>query len=406
MFLASGVLAAAVACACATAGPAQAVTPGTHAAAEVAVVHGGVLSVVDEATGRATVLARGPYFGQLGSAIGTPGFSADGAWVAYLEISSSGNSSVHVVRTSGTGAITVAGGQGYAWSPARDELAVSLPGSVELIGTAGKVLERWAVPGSWSESFSPSGARIAVGTRSSDEPDGGLVVLPAGGGPPRTILSRSDYCQQPAGWTADGSRVLSWQDADCSASIAADGLMLDAVPAAGGRAVSLGTTLAYTPWVLPVSGERVLVNTGDDRIAADHKALRSCDAATVACTALPLPARTTSLDPAIAPAAHELFEVRVPQSVQAGDFVPRGTLWSGPLSGGAEHQLRAAGTGVADPVPSADGGTVTFVRMTSATTATVDMLNVRTGQVRVLAPVNNADYYGEFTGSEVLAVRA
>jgi hypothetical protein len=382
----------------------QAVTSAGGVPAEVAVVHGGVLSVVNEATGRATVLARGPYYGELGSAVGTPGFSADGAWVAYQETTSSGSSSVHVANSSGTSAITVAGGEGYAWSPVRDELAVSLPGSVELISAAGKVLERWTAPGSFSESFSPSGAQIAVGTRPSDAPDGSLVVLTVGGGASRTILSRANYCQQPAGWTADGSRVLSWQDADCSASLAADGLTLDAIPAAGGRAVSLGTTLVYPSWVLPVSGARVLVNTGDDRIVADHKVLLSCDAATGACTAVPLPAGTTSLDPAVASASRELFEVRVPQSVQADDFVPRGTLWAGTLSGGGDHQVTAAGTGVAYPVPSADGETVTFVRMTSAPAATVDVLNVRTGQVRVLAPVDDADFYGEFTAGPVLAV--
>jgi hypothetical protein len=387
------------------AGAAQAGTRAGGVPAEVAAVHDGLLRVIDEATGRATVLARGPYYGQLGSAIGTPGFSADGSWVAYQETSSNGSSSVHVVSSSGAHSVTVAGAQGYAWSPVRDELAVSLPGSVELITVAGKVLERWAAPGTFSESFSPSGAQIAVGTRASDAPDGSLVVLTVGGRFPRAILSRTDYCQQPAGWTADGSRVLSWQDADCSGSIAADGLTLDAVPAAGGRPVSLGTTLAYAPWVLPVSGPHVLVNTGGDRIVADHKVLRSCDAATGTCTAFPLPAATTSLDPALASAAHELFEVRVPQSVQASDFVPQGTLWAGALSGSGEHQLTAAGTGVADPVPSADGSTVTFVRMTSATTATVDVLNVGTGQVRVLAPVDDVDYDGEFTAPAVLAVR-
>jgi len=388
---------------CAVTGTAHGVTRAGDGHAEVAVVHDGTLSVVDEVSGRSTVLARAPYYGDLGSAIGTPGFSADGAWVAYLETPSNGNSSVHVMSTSGTGAVTVADGQGYAWSPVRDELAVSLPGSVELISRTGKVLERWAAPGSWAESFSPSGDQIAVGTRPSDAADGSLVVLTAGDRSPRTILSQADYCQEPAGWTADGRRVLSWQDADCSASLAADGLTLDAVPAAGGRPVSLGATLTYPSWVLPVSGERVLVNTGGDRIVADHKVLRSCDAATGACTAFPLPPGTTSLDPALA--AGELFEVRVPQSVRADDFVPRGTLWAGPLSGGGEHQLTAAGTSVADPVPSADGSTVTFVRMTSATAATVDVLNVRTGQVRVLAPVDDVDYYGEFKPGQVLAVR-
>jgi hypothetical protein len=395
---------------CAAGGAAQAATAADGVPAEVAVVHGGALSVVDEVTGRSVVVARGPYDGELGPAISMPAFSADGSWVAYLETSGSGSTSLHVVSRSGGHAIAVPGAQAYAWSPARDELAVALPSSVKLISAAGKVLRSWAVAGVWSESFSPSGSTIAAGARPSTAAVGSLVLLPAGSSTPRTILSRASYCQEPAGWTADGTRVLSWQDADCSASIAADGLTLYAVPVAGGRPVSLGTTLTYAPWVLPVSGTRVLVNGGGDRIVADHKVPRSCDAVTGACTAFPLPDGTTTLDPALAGSAHELFEVRVPQSVRAGDSVPRGTLWagslSGSLSGGGEHEITAAGTGVADPVPSADASMVTFVRMSSATTATVDVLDTRTGQVRVLAPVDDADYYGEFTASEVLAVRA
>jgi hypothetical protein len=386
----------------ATSGPA---TPAPGAAvAEVAVVRAGVLSVVDEATGSVVVLARGPYYGELGSAIGTPGFSHDGAWVAYLE-TIGGSSSLHVVSRSGGTAITVPGAQGYAWSPVRDELAVSLPGSVELLSPAGTVLESWAVPDAGPEFFSPSGGQIEVSSRPSLL-TGCLLVLPASGGTPRTVLSRTGYCQYPAGWTADGSRVLSWQDPDCSASIAADGLTLFAIAAVAGRPVSLGTTLAYPWWVLPVSGVRVLVNRGDDRVAADHKVLRSCDAATGACTALPLPVGTSSLDPAMAAATRELFEVRVPQSQQANDFFPQGTLWAGTLSGGAEHELTAAGADVADPVPSGDGATVTFVRMSSATSATVDVISVRTGVVRVLAPVDVwlADYYGEFKALHVVSV--
>ena len=375
------------------------------AAAEVAVVRAGVLSVVDEATGRAVVLARGPYDGRLGSAIGTPDFSHDGTWVAYLE-TIGGSSSLHVVSRSGGTAITVRGVQGYAWSPARDELAVALLRSVELLSPTGKVLESWAVTDAGPEFFSPSGRQIEVSSRPSLL-TGSLLVLPVGGGAPRTVLSRTGYCQDPAGWTHDGSRVLSWQDLDCSASLAADGLPLFAIPAAAGRPVSLGTTLAYPWWVLPVSGVRVLVNTGGDRVAADHKVLQSCDAATGVCTALPLPASTSSLDPAMASAARELFDVRVRQSQQANDFFPGGTLWAGTLSGGGgEHELTAAGAGVAAPVPSPDGTTVTFVRMSSASSATVDVMSTRTGLVRVLAPVDVwlADYYGEFKALNVVSV--
>jgi hypothetical protein len=58
--------------------------------------------------------------------------------------------------------------------------------------------------------------------------------------------------------------------------------------------MALEWTLAYPTWVVPVSGARVLVNHGVDRVAADHKTLCSCDAATGKCQALELPAASGS----------------------------------------------------------------------------------------------------------------
>jgi hypothetical protein len=257
--------------------------------------------------------------------------------------------------------------------------------------------------------FSPSGSVIAVGTvvsKSSVGSTGGsLLVLPVAGGQPRMVVPfQANFCQIPGGWTADGSRVLVWQDAACSASIAADGLTLDAVPVAGGPLVSLGTSLVNTGWVVPTAGVNVLVDRGDSRVAADHKALQSCSAATGLCAPLPLPPRVSTLDPALAPAARLLFEVRVAQSSLFTDFLPHGTLWLTNGAGTGAKELTAAGSGVADPVPARDGSTVTFVRMTSPGSATVSVLTVRSGAVRVLASVDLADYYGEFQSSRVLAV--
>ncbi len=76
----------------------------------------------------------------------------------------------------------------------------------------------------------------------------------------------------------------------------------------------------------------------------------------------------------------------------------------GTLAGTHEEELAAAGYGVADPAPARDGSSVTFVRIGSTGFATVRVLTVRTGVVRLLAPVDDQSDYGEFQASEVLAV--
>jgi hypothetical protein len=337
-----------------------------------------------------------------------PSYSVDGRYIAFLEQTAQGSSLVVVRRSGGPPVFTKARVDSDAWSTQRDVLAVSRAARVQLLTATGRVLHNWVVPNPGDEAFSPSGSRIAVSSvrrRSSGMEIGGqLLVL---GVHRRTgrVLTRlqPNLCQIVAGWTADGSRVLSWQDPDCSGSIAADGLQLDAVALAGGARVRLVTSLPYRSWVVPLRGARVLVNGGTDRIVADHKVLESCDAATGRCRKLPLPGATTTLDPALAAAAGQVFEVRVPQSVSAG-AVLHGALWVGTPKGTGEHRVRAAGIDVASPVPSSDGTSVTFVRMSSPTRATVDVLDVATGKVRILAPVDAAFYYGEFQARQVLAV--
>jgi len=376
-------------------------------AAEIAVVRGGVLSVVNESTGRKVVLARGGV-NTLSSDINTPAFSPDGNWVSYLERTGRGEV-LHVIASTGGRTATVPGVATYAWSPRRDLLAVSLSDSIELLSPKGVLLHSWSLfprgSATWSGPpvFSPSGDEIAVAK--SFVPGGSLLTLPVDGGPAHTVVPYGrQFCQLPAGWTADGSRVLSWQDASCSASIAADGLPLDAVPVGGGHRSVLESTLPYSSWVVPVSGSQVIINSGGDRIVSDGKHLDTCDAATGSCRPLPLPAGVTSLDPALSTGAKELFEVRVPQSVRTNTLPTRGTLWVGTLAGTHEEELAAAGYGVADPAPARDGSSVTFVRIGSTGFATVRVLTVRTGAVRLLAPVDDQSDYGEFQASEVLAV--
>jgi TolB protein len=75
-------------------------------------------------------------------------------------------------------------------------------------------------------------------------------------------------------------RVQYWVDPQHSGSVAADGLALYSMPLRGGRAVGLGATLTYRPWLAAGSGDTVYLIAGGPRIAWSDKRLRRCDLAT------------------------------------------------------------------------------------------------------------------------------
>jgi Tol biopolymer transport system component len=66
------------------------------------------------------------------------------------------------------------------------------------------------------------------------------------------------------GWSADGSWILFWPDFERSASLAADGLPLEAVSATGGRPVPIATTLVHDDFVT-WCGSRMVVAAGGGR---------------------------------------------------------------------------------------------------------------------------------------------
>lgn len=375
---------------------------------EVASVYHGALSVTFLPADRSVVIARGAYRGALGSGIQDPAFSADGRLVAYLENRQS-SSDLHIVRLGSHATVTVGGVRSFSWSPQADRLVLTLATRVELIDAHGAVLRRWDIADAFDELFSPSGRTIAIGSPGLRSRRGSLRLLRVDAGAQEELGQPG--CAEPAAWTADGSHLLFWRDPDCSASIAADGLQLDSIATAprwapgsrGPRLVNVARTLPYRNWVVPLAGDSVLVNSGGGRVAAEHKSLQRCDAAGQ-CRPSPLPAGYSTVDPAIAKLSGRLFDVRVPRSAAMNDFLPRGTLWTAATATAPAHELRAAGTGVADPTPSADGSMVFFVHMASSQAAELEALTITSGVVRKLAALDLADYYGEFTAAQVLAI--
>jgi hypothetical protein len=85
-----------------------------------------------------------------------------------------------------------------------------------------------------------------------------------------------------AGWSADNSHVLFWLDPDNSASVAADGISLRAVPANGGTAQSLFNEVLVHQEFVKVNSRRkdVLVIAGGNRDSWTNKRLTLVDPST------------------------------------------------------------------------------------------------------------------------------
>jgi hypothetical protein len=79
--------------------------------------------------------------------------------------------------------------------------------------------------------FSPSGGRVAVDRSSCGPPAAGeLDVVDARTGARTVALEASAAFYTLAGWSPDGRWLLLWATNECSGSLQADGLPLEAVP--------------------------------------------------------------------------------------------------------------------------------------------------------------------------------
>lgn len=161
------------------------------------------------------------------------------------------------------------------WSPRGELFAVTTARGVFLLHPGGR--PHRILPAGWSvDGFSPRGTRIAAEGPARTRTPALWAVDLAGGR--RTLLYRSPSIHvglpMLARWTPDGRWVLFWTDTEGSASIAADGLPLLAVPAGGGQAVPLAQHVLSTPqFVVPCGPGHMLVVSGFDRYVSAHKSL-------------------------------------------------------------------------------------------------------------------------------------
>ena len=235
----------------------------------VAYRQGESLHVLDLSSGRNRVVARAwvPAYEPVA-------WSGDGRWlsVGTILVPAAGGP---LCRPFAPGAGLYGGDPVLNWSPRGELLAATTARGVFLLHPGGK--PRKILPARWSvDGFSPQGTRIAAGGPAQTNTPA-LWAVDLGSGK-RTLLYRAPtiHVGMPvlARWTPDGRWVLFRTDTEDSASGAADGLPLLAVPAGGGRAVPLETNVLAGPqFVVPCGPDRVLVVSGFDRYVSAHKSL-------------------------------------------------------------------------------------------------------------------------------------
>jgi hypothetical protein len=333
----------------------------------VAFVRGSSLLVVDLATCRQRAVVR--HGGQAVRDTGNLSFSPDGRWIAFGQGS--------VVAAAG-GPVTSPLGTALdaAWSPSADVLAAVTPRSGVATGGPGQK-RRLLLPDGWGASglfaFDPAGRQLAVTrysfcTKPCPSADRGIWVVDLRTGRARQVYRvprGHDVSPGVAGWSPDGRWILFQPDPSNSASVAMDGLPLDAVPAAGGsRPVQVVPSMLSQP--LAWCGGRLVVSAGGGRFTFHHKHLVAAGPpAWRASPVSPGPALGW-MQPACDPAGAWVAAIAAPNRDVIALARPSG-LWALRADGSAAHLLAGTGGGryqMNQPQWSADGQWVLFSRTT------------------------------------------
>ena len=320
-----------------------------------------------------------------GKTPGSPAWSPDGRWLAFLVGSPSADGAVT------SGALWLAGpdGQGahqvlpkvdgFAWSPTTDELAATSGNGGKLFAVRpGKpTYPMLEVPGLFdgAPAWSPNGRELAVATvtLTTARRFAGSVIdlfVPSEGIVVTSLASSRTNALIVDGWWASGEGLLAWSDPGDSAAAAANGLPLVSYALAGPTA-TLGRTLPYPSFAVPGKGGATLV-TGGDRYAWSAKTIIGCSVSGQCGPAMDATPPPVNLDPAATAwrwgsrsshsctARHRRRPGRTQQALNAWYRTRRLWLWAG--AGGNPHPIARAGTGVAAPTWSADSQDVLYVR--------------------------------------------
>jgi hypothetical protein len=334
---------------------------------------------------------------------GSPAWSPDGRWLAFLVGSPSADGAVT------SGALWLAGpdGQGahqvlpnvagFAWSPTTDEVAATSGegGKLFAVRPAKPAYPMLEVPGQFdgAPAWSPNGREVAVasvGLTAAKRFASSVIDLfvPSEGIVVNSLASSRANALIVDGWWADGEGVLAWSDPHDVATQPAGGLPLVSYPLGDGPTATLATTSADPASAVP-DGAGVTLVTGGNRYPWSAKTITHCGVAGPcgpAPGALPAP---VNLDPAssqwraepdlaFAHCATEPTKTTEPGKTTktaktTADVGPQELaawyqtcrLWYAGGVGGSAVPITRAGSGVAAPTWSATDGDLLYVRENS-----------------------------------------
>jgi Tol biopolymer transport system component len=318
-----------------------------------------------------------------GKAPGSPAWSPDGRWLAFLvgapfvDGAVTGGS-LWLAGPDGQGAHQVLpNAGGFAWSQTTDDLAVVSDGKLFIVQPGQQPSPVLDGPGlsDASPAWSPDGRELAVAvvnftaTKRFVSSAIDVVVPSEGTALDNFVVSPTDALIVDA-WWANGKGLFAWSDRQDSPSRAADALPLVSYPLNGNPA-TLASTLPYPSFAVPGQGGVTLV-TGGDRYPWNAKTIQGCAVSGPCGPAMDATPAPVNLDPAatawrwgepILAFVHAATETTVgPSQQDLSAWYRTRKLWVWEGAGGNPHPITRAGTGVAAPTWSANSQDILYVR--------------------------------------------
>jgi hypothetical protein len=353
----------------------------------LAFVSSGRLYVLDGTARGMAALLRAVVVGKVaaGQVPGSPAWSADGKWLAFLVGKPGSDGAVSggtlwIAGAEGQGARAVMRTSGpFEWSPRADVVA-ALSGSALLTARPGGAPHAiWEDPGFTGRvAWAPDGRSIAVSVvyRDARKRFAGSaidVIVPANGMALNNFVHSDTAVLLIDGWWDDGNGLLAWSEPAASALRAGGGLPLVAYGLGGGGPddVTLATTMPYPSFSVPGPGSGVTLVTGGNRYLWDGKTIVSVTTAGARRPGMDAEPGPVNLDPAWAAGAPGPMIA----FVHASPKTPSGTgqaalnawyttrqLWYESAADGSPFPVKEAGTGIAVPEWSSNGHYILYVR--------------------------------------------
>ncbi|HUZ43386.1 MAG TPA: hypothetical protein VMU63_03210 [Acidimicrobiales bacterium] len=305
-----------------------------------------------------------------------PTFSADGRWLAFLETPSGSSTAMPqlwLATSAGRSARVVSAApdpEALQWSPSGEKLLVTTAGAtgpaevlvVDPSGSATQLGSGLVASAAWS----PDGTRAGVSLTNHGATGFTSVIesVPAAGGLPTVWQTNTqDVLEVAEWWSAWG--IVYWDDPDGSASIAADGLELDALSGPAQTPHPLADTLVRSDWLTAGPDAAAALVQGGDRLEWDGKSVAVCKP--FGCQSVPTPSGSVTVDPALS-AQGQLAYVQGSASQSFDSSPAQVSAWEAGHSlwveaaGSKSPSPLAGGSGANAPAWSSDGQRLMFVK--------------------------------------------